>query len=148
MPVSADESDMVQDVVDTVEDYCEEGRFPEPFASRIHQRNLSFGDARRLIHETITENRIPVPDRVDLFTNKVRGWRRTTNTTHTHTNQGNINTHIHTVQPPTQVVTTTTHTQRPAQGYKFNYLPAERPYQPEIFASRVGEHGVYNGVRY
>lgn len=42
LKTSIDESDMVQDVVDTVENYSEEGRFPEPFATRIHQRDLSF----------------------------------------------------------------------------------------------------------
>lgn len=78
---------MVQDIVDTVENYNEEGRFPEPFASRIHQKNLSFGDARRLIHETVAENRIPLPNRVDLFNHRVRGWRRT---------QQNINTNVNT----------------------------------------------------
>jgi hypothetical protein len=34
------------------------------------------------------------------------------------------------------------------QGYRFNYLPVEKPFQPNIFASRVGEHGVYQGTRY
>jgi len=53
LPTSIDEADMVQDIVDTVENYNEEGRFPEPFSSRIHQRNLSFAEARRLIHDTV-----------------------------------------------------------------------------------------------
>lgn len=79
-PVSLDEADMVQDVVDTVENHSEEGRFPEPFASSIHQKGLSFAEARRRLHQTITQGRIPVPNRVDLFTNKVRGYRKVTTT--------------------------------------------------------------------
>lgn len=81
LPVGSDESDMVQDVVDTVENYCEEGRFPEPFASQIHSNGLGFTEARQLLNQNIVQNRIPVPNRVDLFTNMVRGYRKVTNTT-------------------------------------------------------------------
>jgi hypothetical protein len=73
---------MVQEVVDTVENYCEEGRFPEPFATRIHKDNLSFNEARNVIHDTIRQEGIQVRDRVDLLTNKV--WKRVTKTTTTH----------------------------------------------------------------
>ena len=123
LPVSVDEAEMVQDVVDTVENYCEEGRFPEPFASRIHQRNLSFAEARRLLNDEISQSKVPVPNRVDLFTNKVRGFRKVTTTTQKFVDQ-------------------------PAQGYRFNYLQYNEPYNPDIFASRVGEHGVHRGVPY
>lgn len=163
LPTSADEADMVQDVVDTVENYSEEGRFPEPFSSRIHQRGLSFADARRLLHENIVEGRIPVPDRVDLFTNRVRGYRKVTTTTQVP--QTTVTHHEVRPQTVTQVVqpvTTTTQVVQPVtttqviqpvgtsvvqstQGYRFNYLPPERPYQPNIFASRVGEAIIHNG---
>lgn len=51
------------------------------------------------------------------------------------------------------VVTTTTTVNQPvlhqtSQGYRFNYLPADRSFEPDIFASRVGEHGVHHGHRY
>jgi hypothetical protein len=127
---------MVQDVVDTVENYSEQGRFPEPFSSRIHQRNLSFADARRLVKENITQGRIPVPNRVDLFTNKVWGYRKVTTTQVT---QPTVTT-TQVIQP-----TTATHT---THGYRFNYLPVNEPYHPDIFASRVGEHGTHRGVNY
>lgn len=35
-----------------------------------------------------------------------------------------------------------------AQNYRFNYLPVNEPYRPNIFASRVGTSGVYQGARY
>lgn len=41
-PTSRHEIDMVENVVDVVAEHCEEGRFPEPFHSQIHQRGLSF----------------------------------------------------------------------------------------------------------
>lgn len=117
-PVSVDEADMVRDVVNTVENYCEQGRFPEPLASRIHQNNLSFSEARRLTSEAISQSRVPVPNRVDLFTHLVRGYRQVT---------GPI------VPPKVQ----------PGTGsYKFIYHPVDEPYRPNIFASRAGEQGV------
>jgi hypothetical protein len=173
VPIGGDEGTMVQDVVNTVEDYCEEGRFPEPFASRIHQPNLSFNDARRIIGDTIAEGRIPVANRVDLFNNKV--WRRTTTTTTTHGGANtvtNINTAnvgaanvtttnvtntvlpasqtYVTTTPASQTYVTTTRAVEPVRGggYMFNYLPASRTFEPDIFASRVGEHGVHKGNYY
>jgi len=129
--VSTAENDMVQDVVNTVENYSEQGRFQEPLASRIHQKNLSFAQARGLVREAISQSRVPVPNRVDLFNHLVRGFRKVT-TTGGHT------------------TTTTTNVVQPhVEGYKFNYLPVNEPYRPNIFASRVGEHGIHSsGVRY
>ena len=72
-----------------------------------------------------------MPDRVDLYNHKIRGHRthHTTTTTRpeiitTTTNQG--------VPPPVlsrppPVTTTTTHVDK-IQGYRFNYLPVDRPY--------------------
>lgn len=137
---------MVQDVVDTVENYSEEGRFPEPFATRIHQRDLSFAEARRLLHENITEHRIPVPNRVDLITNRVRGFKKVTTTQQHHVQQ--VQQVQQVVTPVTQTQTTTVVQKQPVQGYRFNYLPVDQPFHPNIFASRVGEHGVYNGHAY
>lgn len=77
-PVSVDEADMVRDVINTVQNYSEQGRFQEPFASRINQNGLSFNDARRLTHEAISQSREPVPNRIDLNTHLVRGYRRVT----------------------------------------------------------------------
>lgn len=135
-PVGTDESDMVQDVVDVVESHCEEGRFPEPFATQIRQKNLTFAEARRLIHEASLNSKYPIPDRVDLFRNMVTRYRTTTNT--------------HTYVPPKVATTTTTTVVQPdiIRGYRFNYIPPTQPYHPDIFASRVGEHGVHQGVRY
>ena len=109
---------MVQDIVDTVENYSEEGRFPEPFATKIHQRDLSFAEARSLLHQTISESRVPVPNRIDLISNRVRGYRKVTQ-------QIQIQ-----QQVVTPVIQTQTITQKPAQvqGYRFNYLPVEKPF--------------------
>lgn len=139
-PVSNDEADMVQEVVDVVEEKCEEGRFPEPFATQIRQRNLSFTDARRLIHEASVNSRWPVPDRIDLYNNKC--WR------YGHHHQ------TYPTQIPVEPPMVPSYRPMPpvhhekTQGYRFNYLPVDRTYEPEIFGSRVGEHGVYKGHRF
>lgn len=49
------------------------------------------------------------------------------------------------IQPVGGGITTTT---SKTQGYRFNYIPPKKPYHPDIFASRVGDHGVHHGVRY
>lgn len=134
-PASSDEADMVQDVVNAVEEHCEEGRFNGEFGNRIRQPNLSFSEARRIVHEASLNSRWPVPDRVDLFSHLIRGYRRRTDWTVPKPP-------IYHPEPPVY------HRPEPTHGYRFNYLPPERPYQPDIFASRVGEHGVHNGNRY
>lgn len=48
----------------------------------------------------------------------------------------------HVVVPEVRKTVSTT------EGYRFNYLPVNEPFRPEVFASRVGEHGVYRGNRY
>lgn len=80
-------------------------------------------------------NNIFVPERVDLFYNKVSGWRKNVNTTVTNTY----------VPPP---VTTVHTSMQPTYGYRFNYIPPEQYYHPDIFASRVGEHGYLRGHHY
>lgn len=134
---------MVQDVVDVVESYSEQGRFPQPFSSQINQRNLGFADARRLVHENIVQNRILVPERVDLVRNMVRGYRV----------KSTPNLHISEVVVPQQVIVPQVVPQvvpqmKRVSGYRFNYLPVVEPFKPNIFASRVGESLSYGGRVY
>ena len=52
-------------------------------------------------------------------------------------------------QPPPPTFHQTTSTiERKTQGFKFNYLPVDEPYHPDVFASRVGEHGSHHGHKY
>eukprot|EP00178_Gracilaria_changii_P001800 TRINITY_DN12518_c0_g1_i1.p1 TRINITY_DN12518_c0_g1~~TRINITY_DN12518_c0_g1_i1.p1 ORF type:complete len:117 (+),score=1.88 TRINITY_DN12518_c0_g1_i1:618-968(+) len=116
---------MVENIIDVVGDHCEEGRYPEPFRSNIHQQNYSFRDARKYIKEYALSNQIFVPDRVDIWGNRCWGWRNS------HTR---IDNHHIIPQPPIY----RPHPVEVTHGYKFNYIPPETPYNPDIFASRVG----------
>lgn len=124
---------MVENVIDVVADHTEDGRYPEPFRSEIHQRSLNFRDARRLIKEHAINNHVFVPDRIDIWGNRYWGWGRTNTQVITH----------HTPPPPQPV-----YRPEPMHGYRFNYIPPKEPYHPDIFASRMGEHGVHHGVNY
>ena len=67
---------MVHDIVDVVENHCEEGLFRKPFGAQIRSENMSFAEARRLIHQTGINENLLIPDRVDLVNNLVRCYRR------------------------------------------------------------------------
>lgn len=94
-----------------------------------------------------------MPDRVDLYNHKIRGHRTNITTTTTKPIIETTTTHVQPPvlsrplppPPPTQTITTT---HQPTHGYRFNYLPVDEPYHPDVFASRIGEHGVYHGHRY
>ena len=112
-----------------------------------------------------------MPDRVDLYGHKIRGYRNqfTTTTTNTTYQQPVYQPPVLNQPPPVttttvvnQPVTTTTMVNQPvttfhpttsvidrkSQGFKFNYLPVDEPYHPDVFASRVGEHGSHHGHKY
>lgn len=134
-----DEADMVENVIDVVANHCEDGRYPEPFRSQIHQKNYSFRETRRFIKQYSLDNNIFVPDRVDIWGNRYWDWRKTTTIIDNQTRfPPRPIPEPPVYRPPTQ----TTH------GYRFNYIPPEQPYHPDIFASRMGEHGVHHGHHY
>lgn len=148
IPPCSDESDMVQNIVDVVGEHCQEGTFPQPFLSEVRNPALGFSEARSLITQTVTNNNLFMPYSVDLIRHKVRGFGgKRTVVTNTVVGQGQTTQVQPTVlrSPPPPVTTTTGYT---STGYKFNYLPVDKPYEPDVFASRVGEHGTHHGHRY
>lgn len=149
---NSDEAAMVENIANVVGDHSEDGRWREPFRSEV--RGLGFREARNLIHDTAAREHVFIPDRVDLFTNKIRGYRTTTTTV----TPGWVPPPVLSTPPPpvlssppppvvSQPIHQTTSVNL-GSGYKFNYLPVDKPFEPDVFASRVGEHGVHHGHRY
>jgi hypothetical protein len=62
---------MVRNIVNVVEDKCEEGRFPGEFGNKI--RNLiGFNSARKLISEELTSYDRVKLNRIDLMRNTIK----------------------------------------------------------------------------
>ena len=150
---------MVGNIVNVVGEHSEEGRWREPFRSEVH--GLGFREARNLIQETAVREHVFLPDRVDLFTNKIRSYRTGTTVTpgNVVTTQSVLQGHPPVLQSqplvslqgpppvmlqgsPVQQTTSVSH------GFKFNYLPVDKPFEPDVFASRHGEHGTHHGHHY
>ena len=76
---NSDEATMVENIANVVGDHSEDGRWREPFRSEIN--GMGFREARNLIHDTAAREHVFIPDRVDLFSNKIRGYRTEKTTT-------------------------------------------------------------------
>ena len=69
--VPLEEIEMVRNIINVVEDRCEEGQFPEDFRERIRQ-NIGFTDARRIIREELNNSERVVINRIDFMRNLVK----------------------------------------------------------------------------
>lgn len=61
---------MVQKICKIIEEHCEEGVFPELFRSCIYS-NPNFSYIQGLIQQTSNEKGFKLPNRVDLYRNKI-----------------------------------------------------------------------------
>jgi hypothetical protein len=75
--VDTEEALMVQNIVNVVGNHCQNGKFPEPFCSRILNPTLSFQEARSMITKTVSDSNVYFPDHLDLIQHKVKGYRQT-----------------------------------------------------------------------
>ncbi len=90
---------MVRNIVEVVEDKCEEGRFPDQnFRSQIYRDRVGFEEARSIVENTISSANFARISRVDLFNHLVY-WRTTGQTQMT----------SHVISKPEMVTTTTNH---------------------------------------
>lgn len=107
-----DEAAMVENIVNVVGDHSEEGQWREPFRHEV--RGLGFREARNLIKENAVRSNVLMPDRVDLYNHKIRGYRTQHTTTTTKpeiitTTNTFVQPPVLSRPPPPPVATTTTH---------------------------------------
>lgn len=62
---------MVRNIVNVIEDRCEQGQFPEEFRTRIRQ-NIGFAEARRIAQDELNQPERVRINRVDLWRNLVK----------------------------------------------------------------------------
>lgn len=62
---------MVRNIVNVIEDRCEEGLFYDSFRDRI-RKNIGFSEAKKVVREELENPQVVRLARVDLETNLVR----------------------------------------------------------------------------
>lgn len=62
---------MVRNIINVIEDRCEQGQFPEEFRNRVRQ-NIGFSEARRVVQDELNQPERVRINRVDLWRNLVK----------------------------------------------------------------------------
>lgn len=57
---------MVRNVIDVIEEKCEQGRFPNEFRDRLHKNSRTFEEALNVTENYIKEGNLFVPDRINI----------------------------------------------------------------------------------
>ena len=71
---------------------------------------MNFREARRFIKDYALTNNVFVPDRIDIWGNRIWGWRNTQQTIINHPREPQV------YRPPVQPI-------QPTHGSRFNYIP-------------------------
>lgn len=71
---------MVRNIVNVIEDKCEQGRFPAGFKAAITNRNVGFDQARAEVNNCAKIYNYPFLNKIDLYNNTIRRFTTTTTT--------------------------------------------------------------------